>query len=217
VNYYKIWNSGDINEIGHYPQTKLNDGYNPTLPNSHWQVEANKFPDFTPNYELKLYKNAFPTDYLDADSKPTGIFISRKLKELIQNFRLPPHKFYKIDVFQNEKKLDYYWLHYIVDDFWEYVDLEKSTAKVYHLVNKKYSEIIPITSLNKIEDMKSNLERGFKLALDKIIFKAELPYDLFKISNIIYEPVIISELLRDEMRNHKITGFEAKIFTPISN
>lgn len=215
MNYYKVSNTENINEIGNYPQTKLLKGYDPTLPNSHWNVLSNEFPEFTPNYELELLNNSIATDYLDVDSKPTGIFVSEKLKKIIETFNLPPHRFYKIKVIQNKKNIDYYWFHYIVNDFWEYVDLNESMIEIYHMVNKKHSEVLRIKSINNIEILKENLERGFKLRLFKIIFKNKYPYDIYKISNIIYEPVIVSESLLNALQEEGMTGFTAKPYDVI--
>ena len=66
MKYYRINSDYDnLEVIGHYPQTSLKKGYNPSLPDSHWAVEPHSFPNFIPNLELELHKDANATDYLN--------------------------------------------------------------------------------------------------------------------------------------------------------
>lgn len=91
--YFKIFNSGDINEIGHYPQTGLRKGYDPRLPNSHWQVKHNEFPDFIPNYELELHPYAVATNYLDGTGDYSGFLVDGAFKKVLEVHKLPPPLF----------------------------------------------------------------------------------------------------------------------------
>ena len=55
--YYNIGRSDDLEVIGHYPQTSLKKGYNPSLSDSHWAVKPDSFPNFIPNLELEFSIN----------------------------------------------------------------------------------------------------------------------------------------------------------------
>ncbi|HEA20395.1 hypothetical protein LCGC14_1520330 [marine sediment metagenome] len=94
MRYFSISATHDLGIIGHYSQTKLKDGYNPTLHNSHWQVRADEFPDFVPNLELEIDKKAKPTNFLDGASGFNGFLVDKPFKSILEKFRLPPHHFY---------------------------------------------------------------------------------------------------------------------------
>jgi hypothetical protein len=217
MNYYIINWSDDLKKIGHYPQTALLKGYNPTLSNSHRQVDQFNFPDFIPNLELELHENAIPTNYIMRTGATFGIFIDEKFKNVLQQFSLPPHHFYNIKVTHKNKLLNYYWFHYIVDDFWDYFDLENSTIKIAHNLNHKNFKIKPIKSIQNLIETRTNLERGFYLIANELILKKHLPYDIFKISDGIYYSEIISETLKNSLENKQMTGFEIKPFDKIIN
>ena len=98
--YYKSLNKIILILIsqGIYPQTILSDDYNPSLPNSHWNLKRNEFAKFDLNYQLKMNLNAKPTSFLDGASSSNGLIVSENLKLFLNDFNLPPHKFYKIEV-----------------------------------------------------------------------------------------------------------------------
>ncbi|WP_111626043.1 hypothetical protein [Gelidibacter algens] len=151
--FYSISRSDSINEIGHYPQADLKKGYNPRK-NGHFMVKPYEFPDFIPNLELELHPKAIPTNYLDSTAGlMNGFILDKKFKELISSFMLPKHYFYPIKVFQSNLLLDYYWFHFIVDDFWEFIDTEKSSAEVVYMETPTkiaVEKTIPVLSNDQI-------------------------------------------------------------------
>lgn len=104
--FFKAFNSGDLKEIGHYPQTSLREGYNPNLPNSIWDIKHNEFPDFILNYELELHKDAIPTNYIEGVSN-LGMIVDFKFKTILEKVNLPEHQFYPIKVYLNGKRKVY--------------------------------------------------------------------------------------------------------------
>ncbi|WP_024770552.1 hypothetical protein [Aquimarina macrocephali] len=216
MKYYSINNvSDDLEIIGHYPQLALKRGYNPTLSDSYKQVKANNFPDFVPNLELELHPKANPTDFLPRVGPYFGIFVNEKMKDVLENHNLPRHHFYPIKIFKSDIALNYFWLHYIVDDFWNYLDIESSYAElkkmvdpVTYVVDKK----IPIQSRDQIikEDYK---QKGTDiLAIGQIKMKRGFPkYDLYQVDCLSYN-TIISEALKEALLTEGLTGFETKPF-----
>ena len=185
MEYYLLSRSHNLKITGFDPQSKPKQGFNPTLPDSFWQVHPFEFPDFQPKLDLEMHRRAMPTNYLHYGGGLTvGILVDKKLKELLELFHLPPHRFYKIRVYQNNKLLDYYWFHYIIDDFWDYVDLEKSSLKVFPFnpeVEKTRKEAIPIMieSFNKVQNLKEEFKKSHHIEFYNIAFKTKMPYDIF--------------------------------------
>lgn len=148
--YYIYSFSDDLNVIGYYPQVSLRQGYNPRLAESHWQVKRDEFPDFIPNLELELHRKAIPTDYLHF-SDLNGIIVSDKFKEILKLHNLPKHEFYPIKIYYNNTLLKYYWFHYLIDDFWNLLNKDKSYAEIVNIDTYPNIEgIIPIVSKEQI-------------------------------------------------------------------
>ncbi|KKM62567.1 hypothetical protein LCGC14_1520310, partial [marine sediment metagenome] len=191
--YFKIFNSDNLDEIGHYPQTKLKAGYNPSLPESHWQVKSNEFPDFIPNYELELHEKAVPTNLIDPASGSFGLVVDSKLKTLFQEFNLPPHHFYPIKIYQKSKLLDYYWMHFIISDFWENIDMDKSTLRIQSNTSKDIYIILPVLSKEYVEKLSLYYLHKYEYTLfaDKLYFKDSFQiYDIIDIEFLEYTPLI---------------------------
>ena len=214
--YYSISRSDDIKEIGYYPQSDLRKGYNPRN-NGHFVVKHYEFPDFKPNLELEMHPKASPTNYLDSTAGlVNGFVVDRKLKELLMSFKLPKHHFYPIKVYKQEMLLEYYWFHYIIDDFWKFLDKEKSYAEVVFMETPTKIGIeknVPIYSREQIIGEKRKLPRGKKnLRISKIVMKKEFPnYDFYEIDCLSYN-TIISEKLRDSIIKASLTGMKIKPF-----
>ncbi|CAL2107152.1 conserved hypothetical protein [Tenacibaculum sp. 190524A02b] len=216
MKYYTIdWDYEDLNVIGNYPQVTIKDGYNPSLPEGHWQVKPHHFPNFIPNLELELHKNANPTDLIEKHVN-FGMMINQKFKNIIEKFKLPPHAFYPVKVYHKGEVLKYYWFHYIVD-IWKYIDQKKSTIQVYKKFEFEIEDIIPISNIRNIEEFEKSLPRQKELRVNKIYFNNSFPnYDIIKVSKIGYFESIISESLLTLLESSGTTGFKAKLFDKIA-
>ncbi len=210
--YYTISNNNELKEKGNISQLTFAKSYNPTLSNSHRQVHKEKFPDFLPNLELHLIKEAIPLDILPKIGIKFGLLVNEKLKKVLLKFKLPKHHFYPIKVYHSEKVLNYFWLHYIIDDFWEFLDTQNSYSETTKMVTPttfKVDEIIPILSTDQIIKIKRESFKNRKpLRLGKVTMKKEFPkYDLYEIPYL-GRQVIISESLKQEIKLQNITGVE---------
>jgi hypothetical protein len=103
MKFYNLGHSSNLEVIGHYPQTKLMDNYNPTLENSHRNVQWDKLSDLNPLYGLEMYESSLPTDIIDRASLAFGLVVSEKLKMVLKSLNLPPHRFYPIRVIHQKK------------------------------------------------------------------------------------------------------------------
>ncbi|SFW52783.1 hypothetical protein SAMN02927921_02155 [Sinomicrobium oceani] len=216
MNYYIYGWSDDLNVIGHYPQTKLREGYNPRN-NGHFKVKPNVFPDFIPNLELDMHKKAKKTDFLGF-SISNGIIVNKKCVQILEKHTLPHHHIYPIKVYQNGALLNYFWIHYIVNDFWDWLDIELSEAVIFD--DKKIFEAVAPLDLNIPPDEFRNLEY-FELPYhqhlrwDKIVFKKGFPYDLYQTRDVqILE--IMSERLKETLEKENLTGFTTTLFNKTS-
>ncbi|WP_025743591.1 hypothetical protein [Aquimarina pacifica] len=211
--FYSIAGSSELKTIGFYPQAEYKKGYNPRR-NGSFSFRGHEFPDFVPNLELQIHDKAFLTDYINFLVLPFGMVVSKKMKVVLDKHILPKHHFYKTKVYHRNNIYEYYWLHFIVDDFWEYLDKEKSYGEVISLniteltVEKK----VPIQSREQIifEGKKYRVPKV--LSLGKIIMKQNfVKYDLYQLQTISYN-TIISENLKNALLEEGLTGFELKPF-----
>lgn len=203
--YYKFLNNNDENVIGQYPQTILSKNYDPSLSNSHWNLKRNKFADFNLNYELVLNLRSTPTNFLDGASSPSGLIISEKVKSFLSDFNLPPHKFYRIKVYQKNKLLDYYLLQIINTDIWDYIDEEKSTIKVSNSIND-YTISVPVISKEYVKKLNEFylLDFNYTLSPESIFFKKNYPnFDIISLDNLA-EDFFFSLKLKKALENEKL-------------
>ncbi len=215
MNYHELtWDYDNLKVIGHNPQIEMKKGYNPTLPNSFWQVKSQEFPDFEPNLELELHKKAKVTDYIE-QIPPFGMLINEPFKNILTKFNLPPHKFYPIKVFSKGKLLKYYWFHWLFDIF-EHIDLQNSTMQVYKRFEFKVEKILPIVSLDNVKKLNSSLPRQKETKVNTLFFKKDvIKYDVINIREVDYYDTIISKRLLIALKDAGMTGFTYKLYDKI--
>ncbi|TSE03825.1 imm11 family protein [Aquimarina algiphila] len=211
MKYYLIGRSDDLKTIGHDPQTTLKKGYNPRI-NGLYQVKHYEFPNFLPELKLELHKDAIPTDYLYSMVGFGMMTVSEKMKEVLQNHLLPKHHFYPIEVFHKKKTLKYFWLHFIVDDFWSLLDKEKSFGEIKEMTDpvtwavKRKVSIESKEQIRKIQFPEEYVKNEI-LTIGQITMKEEFPkYDLYQIGCINHTS-IISEKLKNALLEKGLTGF----------
>jgi hypothetical protein len=215
MKYYSIGKSTDLDTIGEYPQIEKEYDYNLADPHSYWNVSWNKLPDFNPVYKIKIQHKAKITNLLNNLSGFYGLTVDRSLKELLSKFKLPEHKFYPIQVAQNNKQLDYYWFHF-VNSFLEYVDFQNTTFELFRATPPfnvlKELSFSSVSELHKMED-KLNFEKD--ICLKKIILKKNFPnYDIISLSNI--APILlVSENLKKALEESDLNGFVFGEYEPL--
>jgi len=208
MKFYNIGLTNNLNVIGHYPQTVRIEGYHVDFVNN---VKADYFPDYLPKYGLKLNSSSKPTDVIDRGILTFGFVISEKLKIILSKFKLPPHKFYSIEVAGSSS--NYYWFHYI-SNMEKFINFEKSEIEVFETLPPFNVEETLSLSFDEILKLKSDLimKRGRSLRYKVIQLNNSFPdYDLFEITGA-QNITLISETLKKEFINNGITGFEISEF-----
>jgi hypothetical protein len=206
MNFYNIGRTNEIDVIGFYPQTKLADLYNLEANDSFRKVLFDSFPDFQPKYGLILNPNSKETDLLDSVSLGFGFVVSERLKILLREFILPPHRFYPMDVIGSA--INYFWFHYITE-IEKYIDYAKTEIEVYKSrAPFNVEEIKTFSSQIEIMNFKRALPYNKAIKFKSIQLKENFPnYDIFEITGAQYF-TLISERLRDKLIRENITGLE---------
>lgn len=162
MRYYSIGRINEISVIGHYPQTERTKklGYHVDAFNSESKIESNEFPDFIPKYGLDLHPRSIETDVLDSGTLDFGLVVSQRLKTILESFKLPPNKFYPIDVYNSQNK--YYWFHFI-SDMDKYSNFTKTEVDIY--INRppfEVKEVKTFTSNSEILSFKKKIALQFR-------------------------------------------------------
>lgn len=214
MKYYYIEETRDIDVIGHYPQTmRTNEnGYNVDADNSERKVLYDFFPNFEPNYGLDLHPKSVSTDVLDKSTLPFGFVVSQKLKDILHEFKLPPHRFYPVNVYGTNKR--YYWFHQITG-IWNYIDFDSTKIEVFHKFKFNVEEVKSFHSFNEIKEFEKTLPRQNALRIGSIVLQENFPnYDLFDITWITWV-TIISERLKQRLLEANISGFGIALYNKI--
>jgi hypothetical protein len=69
------------------------------------------FPDIAPDFNtVVLHRRAVPTDLISSSPIPrVGHLVSSRFLELLQKFKLPPHRLYPVPMVQNDKPVEGYF------------------------------------------------------------------------------------------------------------
>lgn len=215
MKYYLISESRKPNVIGHYPQTMRtkNEGYHVDSFDSERRIKAGEFPDFDPKYGIDLNPKALATDIIDKSSLSFGFVVSERLRLLLMDFKLPPYRFYPIDVFGTKNV--YYWFHYITD-VWKYIDFESTEIEVVHKFKFNVEKTVKFSSFKDVMDFKKSLPRQNTIRFGSIRLNEDFPnYDIFELTGPKYF-TLISEDLKESLTNSNITGVDFVEYERIS-
>ena len=62
-----------------------------------------------------------------------GYIVSERVKEIFEKHNLPSHAFYPAKIHSGDLSKDYYWFHFFNNDFWNWVDREKSKLYLWSI------------------------------------------------------------------------------------
>ncbi len=216
MKYFTLSISDDLKVIGYYPQLKFKKGYDPSLSNGYYCVKKDEFPNFIPDYELELNKKAKATNILPLYPEGKGLLVDEKVKQILKTHYLPPHAFYPMKLHYKGSILDYYWFHFIPNDFWKLLDTNNSYAEVVKIKKGQVSLIkkIKITSLGQIQKEKKQYTGRTPIRLGELKMSFEFSkYDFYKTGA--FSHIIVSQKLKDTLEKNNITGYTAKLFNKI--
>jgi hypothetical protein len=162
-------------------------------------------PENNPSLKyLLLDKEAKLTDLLSAVMLCLrGFLVNSKLKDILQSFNLPTHKFYNAFVKDSKGNVrDYFWLQMLMDYEMICIDFSKSEFEI-----EGSADIIAINSYQDLVS-KRELLKPKRIKLHNASLNGTFrnqPLDVFKIPSLSMS-WIISERLKDELVKKKITG-----------
>jgi len=217
--YYTIESACETDETGKvYPQIqKLSPEYDNHRPDSIYNYlkkshEINDIPIDDPNLKsFVLHRYAKPSDLLsNAIIGGNGLFVSNKLKGILQEFDLPPHCFYPSKVLYKKETLDNYFWFFFRPIPISNVDFGNSTFFVY----KSFLYNEGIININSEEDYyaqkktikEQNPGQNITIWSSKVSFKKEFKLkELFTLSAF-DSNVYISSKLKERLLEQNITG-----------
>lgn len=129
MEWYSFSPTTDEKICGAYTQTDgMGPGYNLRGNNSVWNIPNLRKPNFEPDFDcFMLDKKAKLTDIISTSTiNACGFIVSDKLKNLFDNFKLPPHIYYPVVLLHKKERItNYYWLHFTEDNT-KYIDFDNS-------------------------------------------------------------------------------------------
>src|SRR5690606_13903697 len=96
------------------------------------------------------------------------------LKRLIENFNLPQHKFYSIQVNYHNKKLNYYWFHFI-NSLLDYVDFQNTIFELFKKSPLRIIEELRFFSINELHNKENKLGFEYGIRLKELKLKDDFP------------------------------------------
>jgi len=220
MKYYILDHSTEAKIVGtQCPQIqKMVKGYDEEASNSIYLLDKyyEELPPFTPNLDaFQLHARSKPTDLL-TNVFSNGLVISKKLKQIFEQYKLCKHTFFEATL-QHKVKVynNYYWLH-VVSDYTDYVDYSNSKFFIYSnfLHNLGYIKIDSkadyATKREKVK--KDNPGKTIAIWSERIKFIPnfyEYHLDFFKVGTF-SSNIFISDKLADTLLQNNITGIVIK-------
>jgi hypothetical protein len=177
--FYILKPSFDTEETGHvYPAVESYDDYNFKSSNSVHNLNHHAFPAFTPDIRFRLAKGAKLCDVMgQATISAYGILISERLKNSINELKIPPHRFYSAFIEDKGQTFNYYWLHIVWNDNIHLVDYSESSF--FQKRGNRDLGDLTITSLKDYQNMKEQLGSRFMIGQKKLVLHTEPDYDMW--------------------------------------
>lgn len=197
-----------------FPQTVgLFPGYDEYAPNSMTRLTNAEFPVIPPDLRFVLDPKTWLTDVISVGNiSASGLLVNGRLKEVLEEYKIPNHEFYEADVHDTHSVYRYFWLHIVPDDE-EWIDFSRSRFAVYELPLSRIDKLRDVACKNRAE-MIFHLENTYGFSPEEIFlteaFAAER-YDVFLVRRIGLEaPLLISERLKIRLEDEGVTGLEIR-------
>ncbi|WP_195652690.1 imm11 family protein [Bacteroides cellulosilyticus] len=223
MKYFIVEDSLDEKVVGKdFPQAyKFIKGYNPDAPNMLFSIYKYRksFPDYIPDLDgIMLSGSAKLTNIVSNGFSPFFFIIDERVKQLLEQYKLCPHRFYPLGLYKRKVKYNYFLL-YIVSNYIDYVDCAKTSFIEYNIASgKKFGDVF-IKSKDELFQKRDEIkkEKGYTQTIwgNRIVmndqFDSEL--DFFTITRIDGRQYI-SERLKNAIEANGLTGW---VFTPATN
>lgn len=129
-----------------------------------------------------------------------GLILSEKALSLFLDFKLPPNKFFQVEVILNDKKSKkkYFWIQFVGQDLFMHIDFSLSSINV----EDSNERVLTLKQYEKV----THFLTGSKIKVDKVTFKRNSPvFDIFEITGMGYF-YWISEELKNCIEKNGLTG-----------
>lgn len=180
-----------------YPAVESYDDYDFSAPNSVYKLDSDSFPDFIPDIRFKLAKGAKLCDVMGQGTiSACGLLISQNVKDVLEQFKLVPHKYYSATIEDKGNIHQYYWVHFVWSDGINYLDFANSKFKIKR-ASRDLGEI-KITNLNELHSKQGEL--GFISMIHNYEYTFLNPhFDLF--IHPLNKTIFVSDQLKTKMLN----------------
>lgn len=178
-----------------YPAVESFENYDFNAPNSVYNLDSDVFPNFTPDIRFKLAKGAKLCDVMGQGTiSACGLLINEKVKNVFEEFNLIPHKYYSATIEDKGTIHQYYWVHFVWVDGFNFLDFASSKFKIKR-ASRDLGEI-EISSLTELHSKQSEL--GFINMIHNYEYTFTNPnLDLF--IHPLNKTIFISEKLKTKM------------------
>lgn len=184
------------------------------MENTQGDLGYHEFPNFEPIFSgLHLSEHTLPPDFIFSVGSygGRGFLMSEKAMNILKEFKLPEHRFYKIPEYSKDgKTYTYFWLQLLIgNNNFDFIDYNKSTFTKSDFWGDNPETIIFRNSDLLVEAFENLDELEEKLIEDTICFSEKFKStdpDLFYIYNIFDDEFIISERLKKALEENQISG-----------
>lgn len=196
THYYLLSPAVGTKETGNaYPTVESYEDYDFKSVNSVYNLESDKFPDFTPDIRYKLAKGAKLCDLMEKTNiSACGLLVNEKIKEVFEQFNLIPHKYYPATIEDKGTIYKYYWVHFVWVEGINFLDFKNSKFKI-----KRASRDLGEIEVYSLADLHSKQgELGFIKMIHNYEYTFLNPnYDLF--IHPLNKDIFVSENLKTKM------------------
>lgn len=198
--FFSISNSTD-NTVGFvFPQVGC---LNQELAHS---IKFSEFNNFDREMLFQLEPNAKLTDVLSqASISADGLLINSKVRDILNEFTLMTHRYYKCVVRDNRDNLhDYYWIHLIDNSLLNKIDYPNS--KFYAREYGFREHDVELTSYEDYEIQRRQLGDMWGIGSDCLKLKDNSDFpDLFRVP-LLGNEIVVRPKLAESMRINGVTG-----------
>lgn len=215
MNYYIFGPACDTIETGPiYPQASgMLPGYDFNSIRSIHKIQDDNLPDFEPDLDsIVLEAKSKVTDLVSTVLSFSGFLVSERMKGLLEQFKLPVHKFHKAKLYHRRKILDNYFWFQPIGDLSSFIDYKETKFYLKEAFNNNV-ERITVSNFGELITKGSKAGYTTKIVTEKVIFvnKFNINLDLFRVG--FDHRTYISQSLHDELKGSNLTGIETRLIT----
>ncbi len=141
-----------------------------------------------------------------------GFVVSKKLKDILQEHKLPEHKFFELEYLKrgsDEVEKDrYFWFQYVLRENYNWFDYANTKFYKREEIGDERDDVVIRSPEHLTEMVESSFEEDKRILFDSMRFNEQYDgQDFFELFRIIRCP-IVSDKLKKRLEAEGITGFE---------